>query len=112
MKRNLSKSLTEDIQQDRADRFSYKTRIFHVKQDAGKLILILTTSVDRFRLIVNCQQEVVLMTNARERIETWRVDYNTQRPHRSLRQLTPFEYKEKAGKNPMIKKPELSEITA
>jgi putative transposase len=35
------------------------------------------------------------LEDAREKIENWRVDYNTQRPHRSLRQLTPFEYKEK-----------------
>jgi len=36
------------------------------------------------------------LEDAREKIENWRVDYNTQRPHRSLRQLTPFEYKKKA----------------
>jgi len=52
------------------------------------------------------------MPDAREKIETWRVDYNTQRPHRSLRQLTPFEYKERAENNPMITGPELSEISA
>ena len=33
--------------------------------------------------------------DTREKTENWRVDYNTQRPHRSLRQLTPLEYKEK-----------------
>ena len=37
------------------------------------------------------------LEDARKKIETWRVDYNTQRPHRSLRQLTPFEYMEKSG---------------
>jgi putative transposase len=52
------------------------------------------------------------LQDAREKIETWRVDYNTQRPHRSLRQLTPFEYMEKAENNPLIKKPELSKISA
>ena len=52
------------------------------------------------------------LEDAREKIETWRVDYNTQRPHRSLRQLTPFEYKEKAENNQRIKRPELSEIMA
>jgi putative transposase len=38
------------------------------------------------------------LEDAREKIEKWRVDYNTQRPHRALRQLTPFEYKEKVEK--------------
>ena len=38
------------------------------------------------------------LEDAREKIENWRVDYNTQRPHRSLRQLTPFEYKKKSEK--------------
>ena len=52
------------------------------------------------------------MQDARKKIEMWRVDYNTQRPHRSLRQLTPFEYKEKTDNNPTIKRPELSEILA
>lgn len=52
------------------------------------------------------------MPDAREKIETWRVDYNTQRPHRSLRQLTPFEYREKTENNPMTMRPELSEISA
>jgi putative transposase len=37
------------------------------------------------------------LEDARKKIETWRIDYNTQRPHRSLRQLTPFEYMEKSG---------------
>jgi putative transposase len=32
------------------------------------------------------------LSDARERVETWRQDYNTQRPHRSLGQLTPEEY--------------------
>jgi putative transposase len=32
------------------------------------------------------------LTDARERIEGWRQDYNTERPHRSLGQLTPEEY--------------------
>jgi putative transposase len=37
------------------------------------------------------------LEDARKKIEAWRIDYNTQRPHRSLRQLTPFEYMEKSG---------------
>jgi putative transposase len=32
------------------------------------------------------------LADARERIEAWRQDYNTQRPHQSLGQLTPEEY--------------------
>ena len=36
-----------------------------------------------------------MLDDAREKIEEWRVDYNTKHPHRSLKQLTPYEYKEK-----------------
>jgi len=32
------------------------------------------------------------MSHAREIIEAWRVEYNTERPHRSLNQLTPAEF--------------------
>jgi len=32
------------------------------------------------------------LADARERVEAWRQDYNTQRPHQSLGQLTPEEY--------------------
>jgi putative transposase len=32
------------------------------------------------------------LNDARERIETWRRDYNSTRPHKSLGQLTPEEY--------------------
>jgi putative transposase len=32
------------------------------------------------------------LADARERIEAWRQDYNTQRPHQSLGQLTPEQY--------------------
>ena len=48
------------------------------------------------------------LEDARGKIETWRVDYNTQRPHRSLRQLTPFEYREKSEKLNQEEKKELS----
>jgi putative transposase len=34
----------------------------------------------------------VTLSDARQRIENWRQDYNTQRPHRSLGQLTPADY--------------------
>jgi hypothetical protein len=32
------------------------------------------------------------MTQARGIIERWRIEYNTERPHSSLRDLTPEEY--------------------
>ena len=48
------------------------------------------------------------LSNAREKIERWRVDYNTTRPHRSLKQLTPFEYKRKTEIVNEEKGPELS----
>ena len=36
--------------------------------------------------------EFLLLHEAREIIETWRGDYNGQRPHSSLGQLTPIEF--------------------
>jgi putative transposase len=33
--------------------------------------------------------------NAIEKIEAWRIDYNDNRPHSSLGQLTPNEYPQK-----------------
>ena len=33
--------------------------------------------------------------DAREKIEAWRIDYNTERPHGSLGDLTPREYAER-----------------
>ena len=35
------------------------------------------------------------LQDAREKIEAWRHDYNTQRPHRSLQHMTPQEYRKK-----------------
>ena len=35
--------------------------------------------------------------DARSKIEAWRVDYNLQRPHSSLGQLTPREYLRRSG---------------
>jgi len=35
------------------------------------------------------------LQDAREKIEIWRHDYNTKRPHRSLQQMTPQEYRKK-----------------
>ena len=32
------------------------------------------------------------LEDARQKLETWRMDYNTNRPHRSLGQMTPMEY--------------------
>ena len=32
------------------------------------------------------------LADAREKLETWRVDYNTQRPHSSIGNLAPEEY--------------------
>ena len=35
------------------------------------------------------------LQDARETIETWRIEYNTERPHSSLNDLTPAEYAER-----------------
>jgi len=48
------------------------------------------------------------LDDAREKIERWRIDYNTTRPHRSLRQMTPLEYREKVDFKNKEKKKELS----
>jgi putative transposase len=48
------------------------------------------------------------LEDAQKKIETWRHDYNTKRPHRSLRQMTPQEYREKVDFNNSEKKKELS----
>lgn len=37
--------------------------------------------------------------DAREKLKTWMVDYNHERPHGSLGQLTPHEFAEQAGKH-------------
>lgn len=37
------------------------------------------------------------MAQARRAIEIWRVEYNTQRPHSSLGDLTPEEYAERGS---------------
>ena len=34
------------------------------------------------------------LADARQKIETWRWEYNTERPHSSLGDLTPQEFKE------------------
>lgn len=38
------------------------------------------------------QHHFATLEEARTRIETWRAEYNTERPHRGLGQLTPAEY--------------------
>jgi len=43
----------------------------------------------------------VTMAHARQAIEAWRIEYNTERPHSSLDDLTPEQYAKK------ISKPEL-----
>ena len=48
------------------------------------------------------------LQDAREKIETWRHDYNTQRPHRSLQQMTPQEYRKKVDFKDNEKRKELS----
>ena len=48
------------------------------------------------------------LDDAREKIEEWRVDYNTKRPHRSLKQLTPCEYIEKIAIKQEKQRQELS----
>ena len=52
------------------------------------------------------------LDDARDKIEAWRVDYNTKRPHRSLKQLTPCEYKDKMHSIKKKQEPELSYGTA
>jgi len=37
------------------------------------------------------------LADARDKIERWRIEYNTERPHSSLNYLTPYEYAAKAA---------------
>ena len=48
------------------------------------------------------------LQDAREKIEAWRHDYNTQRPHRSLQHMTPQEYRKKVDFKNSEKRKELS----
>jgi len=50
--------------------------------------------------------------DAQEKIETWRHDYNTKRPHRSLQQMTPQEYRKKVEFKDSQKRKELSVAVA
>ena len=45
------------------------------------------------------------LEDAREKIETWRRDYNEFRPHSALDNITPEEYAKKH-----LKKPEISNL--
>ena len=51
----------------------------------------------RFRDECLSQNQFPNLARARVDIETWRVDYNTKRPHSSLGYLTPEEFKAAAG---------------
>ena len=48
------------------------------------------------------------LQDAREKIEAWRHDYNTQRPHSSLQHMTPQEYRKKVDFKNSEKRKELS----
>lgn len=48
------------------------------------------------------------LEDARKKVEYWRHDYNTKRPHRSLRQMTPQEYRKKVAFKNSEKEKELS----
>jgi putative transposase len=43
------------------------------------------------------------MTHAREVIERWRIEYNTERPHSSLGDVTPEEFATKRGASPVLR---------
>ena len=51
----------------------------------------------RFRDECLNENQFVSLQDARVRIESWRMDYNTERPHGSLNGLTPAEFAEKEG---------------
>jgi putative transposase len=48
------------------------------------------------------------LQDAQKKVEYWRHDYNTKRPHRSLRQMTPQEYRNKVDSKNNEKRKELS----
>jgi putative transposase len=52
------------------------------------------SSNGRFRDECLNAQVFVSLHDARQKIETWRIDYNEHRPHRSLGDLTPREFAE------------------
>jgi putative transposase len=43
------------------------------------------------------------MTHARNIIESWRIEYNTERPHSSLRNLTPVQFAASVGASPALR---------
>ena len=51
----------------------------------------------RFRDECLNAQVFVSLHDARQKIETWRIDYNEHRPHGSLGDLTPQEFAEQAA---------------
>ena len=53
----------------------------------------------RFRDECLNAQVFVSLHDARQKIETWRIDYNEHRPHGSLGDLTPQEFAEQSGPN-------------
>ncbi|WP_153076522.1 integrase core domain-containing protein [Paraburkholderia bonniea] len=46
------------------------------------------------------QRAFISLDNARERIEAWRVDYNTVRPHSTLGQLAPNQFQHCINRKP------------
>ncbi len=50
------------------------------------------SGVSRFRDECLNEHWFLTMRQAREVIESWRCEYNTQRPHSSLRDLTPEQF--------------------
>jgi putative transposase len=48
---------------------------------------------------------------ARRKMEAWRIDYNTHRPHGSLRNLTPREFAEQAAVTGLQKQADFQLVT-
>jgi putative transposase len=58
------------------------------------------------------EQVFVSLHDAQKKIETWRLDYNSFRPHKSLRQLTPEEFAARCNrqKETEITNPEMAQL--
>ena len=63
----------------------------------------------RFRLECLNEHWFLGLDDARDKVETWRVDYNKERPHSALNNLTPEEFA--SSKIPIKIEPFIGDLT-
>lgn len=81
--------------------WTYDKKIKHLFIEPGKPIqnAYIESFNGKFREECLSENWFKNLFEAREIIETWRTEYNTERPHTSLGNLTPLEYAEKLNQN-------------